>query len=111
EKFLRNAAGLGKVEEHAGHSRRYDVEHRKARVLVIGGGRAGRAAALEAAAAGPGVVLVDESDRLLGAELEGVEVLAPGRALGIWEGTLVPLDCGSGLFRFRAARAVVATGA
>ena len=63
EKFLRSAAGLGKLDPHAGHSRRYDTEHRQARVLVVGGGEAGRAAALEAAKAGPGVVLVDEDAR------------------------------------------------
>lgn len=110
EKFLRNAAGLGKLDEHAGHSRRYDVEHRRARILVVGGGQAGRAAALAAAAQGPGVVLVDEGERLRGVELDGVEVLAPGRALGIWEGNLVPVDCGTVLYRFRAQRVIIATG-
>ena len=108
EKFLRNAAGLGKLDEEAGHSRRYDVEHRKARVLVIGGGRSGRAAALAAARDGGGVVLVDE--REVADELPGVEVVAPGTALGIWEGGLVPVDCGSVLYRFRAEHIVVATG-
>jgi sarcosine oxidase, subunit alpha len=111
EKFLRNAAGLGKLDPHAGHSRRYDTEHRRARVLVVGGGVAGRAAALEAAKAGPGVVLVDEDVRHRGLELEGVEVLAPACALGIWEGGLVPVDAGTLLYRFRAERIVVATGA
>ena len=47
EKFLRSAAGLGKLDPHAGHTRRYDTEHRRARVLVVGGGEAGRAAALD----------------------------------------------------------------
>ncbi|HEY4621314.1 MAG TPA: glycine cleavage T C-terminal barrel domain-containing protein, partial [Gaiellaceae bacterium] len=111
EKFLRRIAGLGRLDEHAGHSRRYDVEHRRARVLVVGGGQAGRAAALAAATAGPGVVLVDEGSRLEGADLAGVEVLARARALGIWEGNLVPVDCGTVLYRFRAERIVVATGA
>jgi sarcosine oxidase subunit alpha len=111
EKVLRNLAGLGRVDETGGHSRRYDVEHRRARVLVVGGGRAGRAAALAAATRGPGVVLVDEGYRLQGAELEGVEVIAPGRALGIWEGNLVPVDAGTVLYRFRAERIVVAAGA
>ena len=41
EKFLRGAAGLGKLDPHAGHSRRYDTEHRRARVLVVGGGCGG----------------------------------------------------------------------
>jgi sarcosine oxidase subunit alpha len=111
EKFLRNAAGLGKLSPHAGHTRRYDTEHRRARVLVVGGGAAGRAAALEAAKAGPGVVLVDEDIRRRDLELPGVEVLAPAGALGIWEGGLVPVDAGTVLHRFRAERIVVATGA
>ena len=111
EKFLRGAAGLGKLDPHAGHSRRYDTEHRQARVLVVGGGEAGRAAALEAAKAGPGVVLVDEDARLRDLTLEGVEVLAPASALGVWEGGLVPVDAGTVLYRFRAERIVVATGA
>ena len=111
ERFLRSAAGLGKLDEHAGHSRRYDTEHRRARVLVVGGGRAGRAAALAAANQGPGVVLVDENARSQGMQLEGVEVLAPASALGIWEGGLVPVDAGTVLYRFRAERIIVATGA
>jgi len=111
EKFLRNAAGLGKLDPHAGHSRRYDTEHRRARVLVVGGGEAGRAAARDAAKAGPGVVLVDEDARLRDLALDGVEVLAPARALGVWEGGLVPVDAGTLLYRFRTERIVVATGA
>ena len=111
EKFLRGAAGLGKLDPHGGHSRRYDTEHRRARVLVVGGGAAGRAAALEAANAGPGVVLVDEDARLSDLTIPGVEVHAPATALGIWEGGLVPVDAGTVLYRFRAERIVVATGA
>jgi sarcosine oxidase, subunit alpha len=111
ERFLRSAAGLGKLDPHAGHTRRYDTEHRRARMLVVGGGEAGRAAAAEASKAGPGVVLVDEDARHSDLELPGVEVLAPARALGIWEGGLVPVDAGTVLYRFRAERIVVATGA
>ena len=111
EKFLRSAAGLGKLDPHAGHTRRYDTEHRRARVLVVGGGEAGRTAALDAAKGGPGVVLVDEDARLRDLVLPGVEVLAPARALGIWEGGLVPVDADTVLYRFRADRIVVATGA
>jgi sarcosine oxidase subunit alpha len=106
EKFLRRAAGLGKVGG-ASH-RRYDTEHRRARVLVIGGGRAGREAARAAAAEGPGVVLVDERAC---EPIEGVEVLAPARAIALYEGGLVPVDAGDMLYRFRAERTVVATGA
>ena len=80
-------------------------------MLVVGGGPSGRAAALAAAAEGPGVVLVDEDARRAGVALEGVEVLAPARALGIWEGQLVPVDAGDVLYRYRAERIVVAAGA
>lgn len=108
EKALRSIAGLGRVPEHGEH-RRYDKEHRRARVLVIGGGRSGREAALAAAAeGGPGVVLVDENLRPF--ELPGVDVVAPGRALAIYEGGLVPVDAGTLLIRYRAERIVVATG-
>jgi sarcosine oxidase, subunit alpha len=110
EKFLRNAAGLGRLDPHAGHTRRYDTEHRRARVLVVGGGAAGRAAAASAAKEGPGVVLVDENAHAV-TEIRDVEVIAPARALGIWEGGLVPVDAGTVLYRFRAERIVVATGA
>src|SRR5919108_6168264 len=41
ERFLRSVAGLGRVDKHARRSRRFDVEHRRAEVLVIGGGRSG----------------------------------------------------------------------
>lgn len=108
ERALRAAAGLGRVPAHAGPGR-YDKEHRRARVLVIGGGRSGREAALAAAGEGPGVVLVDESLRRL--DLPGVDVVAPGRALAIYEGGLVPVDAGTLLIRYRAEKIVVATGA
>ncbi len=107
EKFLRNVAGLGKLDKHAGRANRYDVEHRRAEVLVVGGGQAGREAAREYAAAGRQVVLVDEG---FVDPLEDVEVISPGRALGIWEGGLVPVDAGRVLYRFRAEKIVVATG-
>jgi sarcosine oxidase, subunit alpha len=108
ERFLRRAAGLGEVDKHAGRSRRFDTEHRRAEVLVIGGGRAGRGAAAEHAAAGRQVVLVDERRRALEAEYE---VIAPACAVGIYEGGLVPVDAGNVMYRFRAERIVVATGA
>ena len=106
EKFLRNVAGLGRVGGASG--RRYDVEHRGVGVLVIGGGRSGRAAAEEAAASGGEVLLVDERGDF---EPAGYELLAPASALGIYEGGLVPVDAGDVLYRIRAARIVVATGA
>ena len=111
EKFLRNAAGLGRVDKHRGREHRTDTEYRRARVLVIGGGESGREAALSAAIDGPGVVLVDEGRQLEGHDLGGVEIVAPAQALGIWEGGLVPVAHGDLLIRYRAEKIVVAAGA
>ena len=106
EKFLRSVAGLGKVDEHRGRTQRYDVEHRRAEVLVVGAGRAGREAARRHAAEGRHVVLVDADPE---GEEPGVE-LVRGSAIGIYEGGLVPVDAGTVLYRFRAERVVVAAG-
>jgi len=108
EKFLRNAAGLGRIDPHAERSDRYDTEHRDTEVLVIGASEAGVARATELAEQGRRVVLVDENSSA--PEIQGVEVVAPGRALGIWEGGLVPVDAGNVLYRYRAEQIVVATG-
>jgi sarcosine oxidase, subunit alpha len=111
EKFLRSVAGLGKIDKHSDRQHRYDVEHRRAGVLVIGGGRAGMQAAREGSSRGEHVVVVDEGpDHIYGSD-EGFEVLAPARAVGIFEGGLVPVDAGRILYRFRAEQIVVATGA
>jgi sarcosine oxidase subunit alpha len=109
EKFLRNVAGLGRIDKHGKRTGRFDVEHRHAEVIVIGGGSAGVEAARSHAAAGEHVVLVDENPYL---EIDGgdFEVITPGRALGVWEGGLVPVDAGNVLYRYRAERIVVATG-
>src|SRR5215831_7004951 len=71
ERGLRSVAGLGHVPDSL-PSRRYDTEHRRVDVLVIGGGDSGRAAAAEAAAAGQTVALVDERG---GFQPEGYELV------------------------------------
>ena len=106
ERVLRDLAGLGRVPP-TGEPRRYDTEHRRVDVLVVGGGSSGRKAAAEAAARGGRVLLVDERG---GFEAHGYDVLAPARAIGIYEGGLVPVDAGTVLYRVRAGRIVVATG-
>jgi sarcosine oxidase subunit alpha len=106
EWFLRRVAGLGRVPSSGG-TRRYDTEHRHVDVLVIGGGASGRRAASDEAADGKLVLLVDERG---GFEADGYELLAPARAIGIYEGGLVPIDAGAVLYRVRATRIVVATG-
>jgi sarcosine oxidase subunit alpha len=108
EKALRRVAGLGRLDPHARRSRRFDVEHRRTDVLVVGAGKAGLAAAREAAARGESVVLVDESGPVEAPV--GVETIAPATAIGLYEGGLVPVAAGSVLYRFRAGRVVVATG-
>jgi sarcosine oxidase subunit alpha len=110
EKLLRNLAGLGRVNKRTGRRGRFDVEHRRAEVLVVGGGRSGRSAARTWAATGRKVALVDERGEVDAEALDGVEVIAPARALGVYEGGLVPVDAGDVLLRFRAERIVVATG-
>jgi sarcosine oxidase subunit alpha len=129
EKLLRNAAGLGKLDEHASHTERYDVEHRHAEVLVVGGGRAGLEAAVDRARRGSQVVVVDEGPEAGGLLLQeeggvadarrlvdraraaGVEVIAPAQAIGLYEGNLVPVELGNTMLRFRADEIVLATGA
>ena len=109
ERFLRNVAGLGRIDKHRGRTTRYDAEHRRVDVLVIGGGRSGLAAARAAAGDGEHVLLVDENRRRFGEE--PFEIVAPARALGVYEGGLVPVEAGRLLLRVRARRIVVATGA
>jgi sarcosine oxidase subunit alpha len=109
ERFLRSVAGLGRIDPHRGREGRYDVEHRRAEVLVVGGGSAGIAAARRHATEGKHVVLVDENPYL---EIDpGDFEVVRGRALGIWEGGLVPVDAGNILYRYRAEQIVVAAGA
>ena len=104
ERLLRNLAGLGRVSDPGAGHRRYDTVHRRVDVLVIGGGTAGRAAA---AAAEGTVLLVDDR----GPHDAPYEVLAPATALAIYEGPLVPVAADDVLYRIRAGRVVVATGA
>ena len=66
EKFLRNAAGLGKLDQDHRRTERYEKVHRHVDVLVIGGGEAGLEAAVEAAQAGRDTALVEEGLQLGG---------------------------------------------
>ena len=129
EKMLRNAAGLGKLDVHStSRDGRFDTEHRRVDVLVVGGGADGLRAAIEAAEQGKRVALVDDGPEPGGALLlteeglgpanglaerarsAGVEVLCPARAVGVCEGNLVPIEYGDLLIRMRADEVVVAAG-
>jgi sarcosine oxidase subunit alpha len=101
ESVLRHLAGLGHLDEDAARTRRFDTEHLASDVLVVGGGEAGRRTAEEARARGEHVIVVDDQGR---GDLRGT-------AIGIYEGGLVPVAAGDVLYRIRAGRVVVATGA
>lgn len=128
EKLLRGAAGLGRVDPHAERTGRFDTEDRRVDTLVVGGGRDGLKASIAAASSGESVALVDENPEVGGSLLlsetgvsqarelceqarrAGVDVLASARAIGLYEGKLVPVDCGELLIRFRAERVIVVAG-
>jgi sarcosine oxidase subunit alpha len=128
EKFLRSAAGLGELDPAGARDYRVEVENRHVDVLVIGGGLAGLAAAVEHAGQGKHVVVVDEGPEVGGSALADprsaaaladlseqasaahVEVLAPATAIGLFEYNLVPVQVGNLLLKLRADTVVVAAG-
>ncbi len=88
--------------------------------LVVGGGPAGTAAALEAASAGDRVILVDERHRIADAAVELADVpdslvLTRATALGVYDDGFVVVHERSRpverLWHVRAKRVVLATGA
>jgi sarcosine oxidase subunit alpha len=66
EPFIRNMAGLGRAPEEPDPDR-YEIQNLHCDVLVVGGGRAGLAAAIDLAGSGARVVLT-EQDRQWGGE-------------------------------------------
>jgi sarcosine oxidase subunit alpha len=141
ETILRRLAGLGEITYPDPPPGDYHREHLFADVAVVGGGAAGMAAALEAAATGVRVVLVEEEPQLggrllttLGAladgehegqagwevarrlarEVEasaGLRVLTGATAFGLYEDGLIGVLQGRTFLKLRARQTVVATGA
>ncbi|HXU41123.1 MAG TPA: 2Fe-2S iron-sulfur cluster-binding protein [Burkholderiales bacterium] len=112
EPLIRRVAGIGEAPAQPDPDR-YDKMHRHCDVLVVGGGRAGRAAASEAAAAGKRVVLCDEGDP---GAIAKVEVLARTTVFGYYDDNFlcaVESDARrqKRLWHFRAKEVVLATGA
>lgn len=127
EPWVRRVAGLGRVPEGREPENR-EARHVHPDLLVVGGGVAGLAAALSAAAAGERVLLCDEGrlgalvapgptrERInaLAAEAranEAITILERTPAIGIYEGPLAVLNEPSLLHLVHPARIVVATGA
>ncbi len=124
--------GKGRVR-HVPETGRFDKVYAHCEVLVVGGGRAGLAATLAAAATGQRVILVDEQaelggrllsapgDRRLGKTLAGlssmpeVRLLTRATAFGYYDRNLVMVAQhtanGGRLWQIRATRVVLATGA
>ncbi|WP_289895473.1 2Fe-2S iron-sulfur cluster-binding protein [Paracoccus sp. TOH] len=135
EPMIRASAGLGTVSTDAA-PRRYVKETRHCDVLVVGGGPAGLAAAIRAAEAGAGVILVEKEPELGGAltyarfaadaglgarhlsalrdralALPGVSVMTGATCNGRFADNWLPVISGDRLVRIRAAELVLATGA
>jgi sarcosine oxidase subunit alpha len=126
EPIIRRVAGLGKLPKPPTTAEHNDRRTVYPDVLVIGGGRAGLAAAIEAARAGRRTMLLEQRAELggrlrtadpavaeqleQGARAAGVEVLTSTLAFGVFEGPLVAAAGPHTLWRIRAGEIVFATG-
>ena len=132
ERFLRNVAGLGKVDEDSQPSPA-DKQYLHGDVVVVGGGPAGIAAAQAATETGCRVILFDENQSLGGhvryrrggvashedlcARVETlladdrVDLHLDTAVVGLYEDNWLSAVHGNRLFKVRAGAIVVATGA
>ncbi|MBI4551103.1 MAG: FAD-dependent oxidoreductase, partial [Candidatus Latescibacteria bacterium] len=125
ETILRHIAGLGEIDINTVPDVHYDQRYRHTDVAVIGGGPAGLSAALEAAAAGADVTVVDDQPALGGhlrvdsrmrsladdvAAQPNIETLSAAAAFGDYEGGLIGVIQGARLIQLRTQRTIIATG-
>ncbi len=134
EPWIRKIAGLGDAPEPRDRYPDYEHTHMQAEVAVIGGGRSGLQAAMEAAGGGEQVVLIDDQSSLGGrSRYEGavpqeliaqvlatsrVQLIQPASCFGFYEGNLLGVlqprphpGAAERLIHLRARRIVIATGA
>ena len=134
EPLIRDMAGLGRVNLNAHHGY-YDKAYAFADVLVVGGGPAGLAAAIEAGKTGAEVILVEEAPALGGslcyarfaaegsdarslrehlvseiASLPNVTIHTGARAQGLFADNWVAFIKGNRLYKARAKSVVIAAG-
>jgi sarcosine oxidase subunit alpha len=130
EHTVRQVAGLGQIDVGIEREVACSVEHIHSDVCVIGGGRAGLAAARAAKSAGANVVLIDRepalggrlryahADFALPSELKPDKASGKGTvsvhlktaAFGVYEGNLVAAVHGDSLLKIRARQVMICTG-
>jgi sarcosine oxidase subunit alpha len=123
--ILRAAGGLGKINPASAELPGYAHRSVHVDVLVVGGGRSGLTAAIEAAEDGARVVLVDEQPTLAAGQGSGaitelvasvndhasIETWSDSTAFGFYADNLVTVLRGQEVLTVRAGRVVLATGA
>jgi sarcosine oxidase subunit alpha len=129
EHTVRHIAGLGAIDVTAVPDVDASIEYLHTDVCVVGGGPSGMAAAIAAAEAGAGVLVLDRQPRLKGyllcnaesvPEVETlaaalsshprVRVLSNTTAFGLYEGNLLGACCGQQFLKIRARQLILCTG-
>ncbi len=135
EPVIRRMAGIGRIDEK-GHHGYYDKAYLFADVAVVGGGPAGLSAAIAAAQDGKRVIIIDDNQALGGslnyarydaagqraaaerdllmsrlADLSNVTTLTDARCEGLFAENWLAIVQDRRLYKLRADRVVLATGA
>lgn len=130
ERWLRKAAGLGRIDLDGSPAEDTRCEHLHAEVCIIGAGPTGWSAALEAAGAGAEVLVLESLPRIGGHLLYDdsarpaldafstlptshprIRLLTSATAFGIYEGNLIGAVQDRRFLKIRAQHVLVCTGA